>query len=381
MVATTNTPPAQDAPQPTETVADFNPFDAANWTETPGSTDVPRETTPEISETPEATPEARPETAPVETPAPWYSAFGYESEEAAKAEIEALRAQKAAAPEISFASEASRQLFEAIREGKEDEVYSILAQKQRLQKAADLPAEAALRLHLELANPHYSAEDIQDVMEERYALPVRPVRDELDSDEEWAAKEGSYQSQLAKVTRRMERDAVSARADLLAKLPLITLPDIPGQPKGDNQPAQSSAEVKAIRQTYLQTLERDFAQFDGFSATYKDEEVEVPVSYQLSADEKVALKERLKNFDVDGFILSRWFRSDGTPNVVQLMSDVYRLENGEKIAQKQIQEAVAQRLVHERKKSANIHVTGPNPTATPAARTDAAALAEFFFSH
>jgi hypothetical protein len=377
--------PGQEAPQQTETVAAINPFDEGAWVEQDPS--VPQGTT-----TNDSPPEEKPKEEPLkeeplkeEPPKAWYETFGYESEDAAKAEIETLRSLKDKEPtpaETQFANEQSQRLFEAIKEGKEDEVFQILDQKRKLSKVDTMPAAEALRLHLQMANRHFSPEDVQDVMEERYALPSRPVQELHESDEDFAQRESAYQGQVQKVERKMAREAVEAREALKKINQELVLPEIKGQGSGaEPTTAQSSADIEKARQTYLQTLERDFSQFNGFSATYKDEEVELPVAYTVDEAEKTALKERLKNFDVDGFILSRWFNpKDGSPNAAQIAADVYALENGQKVTQKLVTEAVNQRLAHERKKSANINVTGGQRTLNPQATNDTTEMANHFFS-
>jgi hypothetical protein len=377
--------PGQEAPQQTETVAAINPFDEGAWVEQDpsvpqGTNDSPQteEVKPEV-ETPEA---QKPE---AEATKAWYETFGYESEDAAKAEIETLRSLKDKEPtpaETQFANEQSKRLFEAIREGKEDEVFQILDQKRKLSAVDTMPAADALRLHLQMANKHFSPEDVQDVMEERYALPSKPLQELHESDEDFQIRENAYQSVVQKVERKMAREAVEAREALKKINQELVLPEIKGQGSGaEPTTAQSSADIEKARQTYLQTLERDFSQFNGFSATYKDEEVELPVAYTVDEAEKTALKERLKNFDVDGFILSRWFNpKDGSPNAAQIAADVYALENGQKVTQKLVTEAVNQRLAHERKKSANINVTGGQRTLNPQATNDTTEMANHFFS-
>lgn len=374
----------QEAPEATETVAFQNAFDEGAWVEQDPS--VPQGTTtndsPQEAKPTEEAPAA--EAPKEEDPKAWYEAFGYESEDAAKAEIETLRSLKEKEPtpaEIAFANEQSKRLFEAIKEGKEDEVFQILDQKRKLSAVDTMPAAEALRLHLQMANRHFSPEDVQDVMEERYALPSRPVQELHESDEDFAGRESAYQSVVQKVERKMAREAVEAREALKKINQELVLPEINRPAAQDpTTPAQSSEEVKRLRDAYLQTMEREFPKFTGYQVTYKDEEVEIPVSFVVDETERAAYKERLSNFNVDEFVLSQWFNPDGTPNVVKFAQDVYDMENRERIMQKLVNEAVNQRLKHERKKSANINVSGSQRTLNPQATQDTTEMATHFFS-
>jgi hypothetical protein len=356
----------QEAPQVTGMV---DPFNEEAWVEPTPEADVPRETGDETPPKEEAKEEeAKPEVV-AEAPKPWYETYGFASEDEAKTEIETLRSLKEKAPtpaEIAFANEQSKRLFEAIKEGKEDEVYQILEQKRKLSAADTMPAADALRLQLSLTHQHYTPEDVSDVMEERYALPPRPVQELHESDDDFALRENAYSQQVQKVERRMNRDAVSAREELKRINQELVLPDINKQaPENPEAAAQRSAELKALRDSYLQAFDRDFPKFTGFQVTYKDEEVEIPVAYTVDETEKAAYRARLSDFDVDEFVNSKWFNPDGSPNVVKFAQDVYEMENRDRIMQKLVNEAVNQRLAHERKKNANIHLSGPQGTLVP----------------
>jgi hypothetical protein len=384
MTENTVNQPAQEEQQAPAEMAGFNPFDEGAWVESPAP-DVPRETTTE--ETPEtpAQTETPAQDAPAEeAPKPWYADFGYESEEAARTEITTLREGKDKAPtpaEIKFANEQSQTLFNYLREGKEEDVLKFLSRKQQLAQVETMPAEAALRLHLEQANPHYKAEDIQDVMEERYALPQKPVMEAHEDEEEFALREQAYNQQVAKVQRRMERDAFAAREELKKINQELVLPEIGGKTPESQAPAQSSAEVEAIRTQYLQSLDTQYSKFTGFQVTYKDEAVELPIPFQVTPEEALAQRDALRNFDHDAYFASRWIGPDGAYNVEQMMADKYLLENRDKVFQKLVSEAVNQRLAHERKAKANIHVNGPSGTLNPGAQVSDKDMAEHFLSN
>jgi hypothetical protein len=383
MTENTVNPPVQDEQiTPTE-MAGLDPFAEGAWTETPP--DVPRETIAEESaETPAQTETTVQEAAAAEAPKPWYTDFGYESEEAARTEIQTLREGRDKPPtaqEIQFANEQSQTLFNYLKEGKEADVLQFLTRKQQLAQVETMPAEAALRLHLESANPHYKPEDIQDVMEERYGLPPRPVQEPHEDDDEFAAREAAYNQQAGKVQRRMERDAYAAREELKRLNADLVLPEIGGKTPEAQTPAQSSAEVEAIRQQYLQTLDRDYTKFKGFEVTYKDEAVELPIRFVVTPEEQAAQRDQMHNFDHNEYFANRWIAQDGSYQIENMISDKYFLENKERIIQKLVSDAVNQRLAHERKHRSNIHVSGPSGTLNPGAQASEKDMAEHFFSN
>jgi hypothetical protein len=380
---TVNQPAQEEQQQPAE-MAGFNPFDEGAWVEQP-TPDVPRETiTEETVETPAATTTTTEEATTTEAPKPWYADLGYDSEEAAKTEIQTLREGKDKAPtaaEIQFANEQSQTLFNYLREGKETEVLQFLSRKQQLAQVETMPAEAALRLHIEQTHPHYKAEDVADVMEEKYGLPAKPVQEAHEDDDEFAVREQAYNQQVAKVQRRMERDAYAAREELKKINQELVLPEIGGKTPEAQANAQSSAEVEAIRQQYLQSLDAQYSKFTGFQVTYKDEAVELPIPFAVTPEEATAQRDALRNFDHDAYFASRWIGQDGHYNVEQMMADKYLLENRDRVFQKLVSEAVNQRLAHERKARANIQVNGPSGTLNPGAQATDKDMAEHFFSN
>jgi hypothetical protein len=384
MIENNTNQPAQEEQQAPAEMAGFNPFDEGAWVEQPAP-DVPRETiTEETPKTEAQTETPAQEAAKEEAPKPWYADFGFESEEAAKTEIQTLRESKDKAPtaaEIQFANEQSQTLFNYLKEGKETEVLQFLSRKQQLAQVETMPAEAALRLHIEQTHPHYKAEDVADVMEEKYGLPPKPVMEAHEDEEDFAVRETAYNNQVAKVQRRMERDAFAAREELKKINQELVLPEIGGKTPEAQAPAQSSAEVEAIRQQYLQSLDQHFQKFTGFQVTYKDEAVELPIPFAVTPEEAQAQRDALRNFDHDAYFASRWIGQDGQYNVEQMMADKYLLENRDKVFQKLVSEAVNQRLAHERKNKANIQVNGPSGTFNPGAQDQNKEMAEHFFSN
>lgn len=299
-------------------------------------------------------------------------------------ELLKLRETAQTAAEKKFANEQSELLYNYLVEGKEDEAFALLEKKRTLAAAEGMPAAEAIRLSLKMSNPHYTDVDVQDVFEEKYAVPEKPVRDEIEEDSEYEARLGKWQAQVDKVTRRIERDAVAAKGELAKLKTEIVLPHIQkGASAAETAEAQSKEadRLATLRTQYLQALEANHKAVKGYETVFKDKEVEFPVSYTIEDDEKAAYKSRLENFDVEGFITTRWFNQDGSPNVTQLMEDIYLLDNKSKVFQKLANEAGSQRFEHYLKTQGKFNVTGKaegtfNPTGEKA---DTQKAAEFFF--
>lgn len=337
-----------------------NPFDEGNWKETPAAMTVP------AAPPAPAAPAAKPEDDEVVNSEDFFRTnFGWDSLDAGKREVEELRKLKTAQPTApSFANETSEKIFNYLKEGKTDAVYDYLDRERKLSAVDKMPGGDAIKLQIQQANPHYSAEDIQDVFEERYTLPEKPQSDGDDTDPTYVAQLAKWQDSVNKINRRVERDAFSARQDLAKLHTQLVLPDI--QKIDPNAAATAQKELESLtaaRNGYLAALESDGTKFSGYNAEYKDEEVTIPISYAVTADEQTALKGRLTEFDIDGYFANRWFK-DGKSNIPLIQEDLYLLENKGKVFQKLVNESAKKMLDHRIKQQNNINVTGQGNTQT-----------------
>lgn len=286
--------------------------------------------------------------------------FGWDNVEAGKAELERLRALEK--QPITFANPDSEKAFNYLKEGKEAELYSLLDKKMKLSKAETLEAKNAIALHLQMTNPHYTQQDVEDVLEERYPAPAQPKKGADEEDAEFEARQNEWKAAMEKINRRINRDSLAAKADLKKLHFELVLPDINRvDPKLAQEVAQKELEAQQARERYLQTVDREYTKVEGFKATYKDKEVEIPLSYDITDEEKATYKEKIKTLDLREYFGPRWFNEDGTPKVNKIIRDLYRLENEEKIDQKLVNDAGSKRMEQYLKQRKNINLNGKAP--------------------
>jgi len=145
----------------------------------------------------------------------------------------------------------------------------------------------------------------------------------------------------------------------------LKLPDIYGLEQQEAASQEEFESMQKARATYERTLESDYNTFKGFDLVVKDEEVEIPISFNVSDEERIALKTQLSDFDVEDKFGNRWFYEDGRPNVKQTMQDLYVLENLDKILRKTANEAYAQAKLAYIKNSGNVTLNKQSPQAAP----------------
>lgn len=289
--------------------------------------------------------------------------FGWDNVETGKAELERLRALEK--QPITFANADSEKAFNYLKEGKEAELYSLLDKKMKLGKADTLEAKNAIALHLQMTNPHYTQQDVEDVLEERYPAPSQPKQGTDEEPAEFEARQNEWKAAMEKISRRINRDSLAAKEDLKKLHSELVLPDINRvDPKLTQDAAQKELDAQKSRERYLASLESDFVKADGFKTTYKDKEAEIQLSYGITPEEKIAYKEKLKNIDLREYFGPRWFNEDGTPRVNTMIEDLYLLENKDKVIQRFANDAGSKRMDHYLKQRKNISLDGKKPEGT-----------------
>jgi hypothetical protein len=289
--------------------------------------------------------------------------FGYDSVEQAEQEFKKLKEQ----PSFEFKDDVSKSLFDAIKEGKADDVYEILNQQKRLEKLTsseltpDLAAEI-VKTNIKNKYKDLSTDDVELLFYDQHFVPLKPEQGYDESDEDYAGKVKTWQSQVDYAERKLMIEAKVIRPELEKLKSEIKLPDIYNEAGREAESQEEFEIMQQARSIYEKTLDSDFQSFNGFNVSVKDEDVEIPISFNVAEEERLAMKNDLEDFDTDLYFENRWFNKEGKPNVQQIMADKYLLENREKIFSKIANEAASQRLLAHLKKNGNINI---NQTPTP----------------
>lgn len=271
--------------------------------------------------------------------------FGWDSVDIAKQELAELRRIKEeSAKPITFANPDSEKAYNYLKEGKEAELYSHLDRKIKLSKAESLEAKNAIALHLQMTNPAWTQQDIDDVMEETYPVPPQPKAEEGEEPTAFELRKAEWTAAVDKINRRITRDSLAAKEQLKKLHSEIILPDIKRDAPVDPQAAQKVLDAQQARERYATAIESAYNTASGFKATVKDKEVEIGLTYDLTPEEKIAYKDKAKNLDLPNYFGARWFNEDGTPKVDKIMHDLYRLDNEEKIDAKFANDGASKRM-------------------------------------
>jgi len=375
--------PENNPAAPMELAEGFNPFSDDNAPQVQNKV----EEAPILNNEQQVPPQEEPSSAPQTSFDPNQfvkERFGFESVEQAEEEFKRFKEPK---EEFKFQDDMSKTLFDAIKEGKTDDVYQILNQQKRLDKliSNELTPDLAvdiIKTNIQNKYKDLTSDEVDLLFYDQYFVPSKPEQGYDESDDDYATKVKTWQSQVDYLDKKMMIEAKVIRPELTKLKSELTLPDIYGEAQQEAESREEVEKMQQARSIYERTLDSDFQSFSGFSVSVKDEDVEIPISFNVAEDERLAMKNSLTDFDSDSYFGERWFAEDGKPKVQQMMADKYLLENYNKILQKVANEAASQRMLAHLKKTGNININQPTPqgTPTPNANAERDRLAAWAFS-
>lgn len=381
---TTNTPQENVQESVQENVQAFNPFSDSAWSETP---DLANNVT---QQQPEATTASSPDTQEeyeeeiVDADEWLKTQFGWENADAAKAEIDELRKLREGASsqaEIEFANEQSAKFFKLLQEGKEDDLYSFLENKKkfdRLSSITDLDTRSAaeiIKLNMQQKYKDLTPAEIEYKFNKQFAVPNKPNQGEMETDDEYQERLQSWEAKAKDIETEMFIEAKLAKPELEKFKNELVLPDIQFESESQSyQPTQEELEAtEALMNQFKESAKAALSSFDGFSVSVKDEEVEIPLSYAVSDEEKTAVASQLErfadaNFDANVVLAERWLKDDGKGgyqlNTNQIIRDLTLLQSDGKMNQKFVNDAASKRLTEYIKKTSNVSVTSQTAQST-----------------
>lgn len=294
--------------------------------------------------------------------------FGYDSVELAKKDIQELRDAKGRQPEpLKFANEASEKYFNALKDGKEDDIYNYLREKKNLERIEKMDiktineASEIIKADLQYKYKDLTPEEIDRQFSRRFTIPKEPKQSDTQTDDEFAETMADYKQKVKDVEMDMIIEAKMARPELSKFKSELVLPDIP-KPTNPNQLSQEElAQREADNKAFQEIFNRDYKNFNGYSISVKTEDGELPIKYTVTPEEVESQKREFDNFNLEKFFAKRWFSVDEkenkvSPNVQATLDDIYLLQNRDKIFQKIANEAAAQTAVLLRKQKSNIKI-------------------------
>ena len=249
------------------------------------------------------------------------------------------------APEINFANETSKKVFEYLKEGKVDEFMSVYQQQKLLESVDKLDADNVLKLKIKYENPELTQEEINEEFESLYGVEQPDIDEDLDDAADIEKAKKKFEREKSAMERLKKKDLREAKDFLQEKKQEIVLPDIQTS-KTQQQEAQGQevdeVAIKEYRDKYLNSIPNTIDEIVGFESKYKDSELEFNTTYVIDANEKQALKDKMENFTLQDYFVPRYINEQGNFDTESIAHDLYVLENFDKIVEAHVSQAVNQ---------------------------------------
>ena len=381
---TTNTPQENVQESVQENVQAFNPFSDNAWSETPDFANNVTQQPEEQATTTSPDTQEEYEEEVVDADEWLKTQFGWENADAAKAEIEELRKLRegsSSQAEVEFANEQSAKFFKLLQEGKEDDLYSFLENKKkfdRLSSITDLDTRSAaeiIKLNMQQKYKDLTPAEIEYKFNKQFSVPNKPNQGDMETDDEYQERLQSWEAKAKDIETEMFIEAKLAKPELEKFKNELVLPDVQFESESQNyQPTQEELEAtEALMTQFKESAKAALSSFDGFNVSVKDEEVEIPLSYAVSDEEKSVVSSQLErfadaNFDANVVLAERWLKDDGKGgyqlNTNQIIRDLTLLQSDGKMNQKFVNDAASKRLTEYIKKTSNVSVTSQTAQST-----------------
>lgn len=302
--------------------------------------------------------------------------FDVDNIDAIKKQLADLKLKSETPAEIKFANEQSKKFFELINTpDKKYELAKALNEEQELDQASKIEisdiknAADIIKLNYKYKYKDLTKDEVNDMFHDSYVKPDKPelLDTETEEDPAYKTRIQKWQQQCESVDKRLIRDAKMAKPELSQFKSQIIFPDIPKPEATHKQPTQEELDAaKKVAEGFIQDAEANIKSLNEFSLTYKDEAVEIPISYIFTADEKSKISEQVKafvenNYDANAILAPMWLEN-GVINVSRMINDLLYLNNRAKIEQKFVDDAVGKRMdaYTKQKKNINLPASGQN---------------------
>jgi hypothetical protein len=259
-------------------------------------------------------------------------------------------------PELSFEweNEMAKEIYESLVSGNISEVADLMYEQKVLSEIDKLDEADVLKLKIAYDYPDLTPQEIEEEFNSKYSVD-KDFDESTMTDEEIAAKRKGIEKQEKAIARELKKDVREAKDYLQTLKQDISFPDILSQFK-ESQTAVNTDEVvnqylrtqqeeqnkayEESRRMFENSIDDGLKNFEGFSASYKDEDVQFDGKYALTPEEKAQLQGDLKSFDLEQFYGNRYYK-DGKYDTKQLAEDVYFLQNRDKIVNSMVTQAVS----------------------------------------
>jgi hypothetical protein len=224
-------------------------------------------------------------------------------------------------------------------------------------------------------------DEIEYKFKKQFSVPSKPVQRDIETDYEYEERVSEWESRVKDIETEMFIEAKLARPELEKYKNDLVLPEVDWnfQDANKQQPSSEELEMYArVLDDFKSSAKQALDSFDGLTVSVKDEEVDIPLSYSVSQEEKSLISSKLEafaesNLDANVVLADRWLTKEGTVNTSQMVKDLALLYSEGRVGQKFANDAAAKRLAEYIKRTSNVTInsrTAQNTFGDPSAKTD-----------
>lgn len=243
--------------------------------------------------------------------------FGFDNEETALNTFKELKEYKEKTPqtqaEIKYANDQSRKIHEALKADKYDEVEGFLKTRKILDGIDAKPEADRLKLYIQLTNPKFEADLVDDEYNELYGV----------NEEDFTDNPTGLRKAKAKAAQRMESDVEKAAEFFKNYRQKIELPDIQNTQVDEDyvnykkqKEAQQAADAE-VKEAYKTLAPKDIRE----TIKVNDEANKLNAEFSFEPDEKSF--NETKQQVADGTFYNAYYGEDGSPNRQRFLQDMY----------------------------------------------------------
>lgn len=259
-----------------------------------------------------------------------------------------------------FKDDYSKQLYEAVRNGKENELYDYL---QRKNKDYDVMSDIdVVKEKLKIDNPTWSAKDIET--EVKYKFGTLPAKKDLsvidrELDGDLYDKAVEFNDAVDQKELLLIREARDARLALNETKKSIEFPNIQNDSVEPTKEL-TQEEIDELNQKWEQHVLDVMPNLSDFKFKVGDEEV----AYKITDEDRASQTEYMKGFTGEKVAKDLgWIDENGNENVLKIAEDMLFLKNKEKIVASmatQMKTSATKDVVAEIK---NVDLNNPSPSS------------------
>ena len=235
--------------------------------------------------------------------------------------------------------EDSKKIFDALRAGKVDEVYSFLHEQQKIgalttQDVTEANAPEIIKLGMALKYKELTSAEIDYKFNQLYRLPKEPKMLDTEYESEFEARHNEWKERVEDIKTSLVIDAKLAKPDLLSAkknlvLPTIEQPQTQSNPNYDNFQKEWELLDKEFEATSTAVKTFTPNQFE-LKQPFSDKDNGINFEFQFVPDQESFTKTAQSVLE-DPLRSTAYRNQDGTIDSKASFKDQYILQNFEKI--------------------------------------------------